>query len=89
MKELIGELLKKNFKLSPDKDELFEKLRFGDLLKLDALVQLCEYITDKPKLLKILHGALNKYNMANSNKMNLVLFDDALKHVLKIAKCLK
>ena len=38
MKELIGELLSKNFKMSPDKDELFEKLRFGDLLKLDAPV---------------------------------------------------
>jgi dynein heavy chain len=38
MKELIGELLGKNFKMSPDKDELFEKLRFGDLLKLDAPV---------------------------------------------------
>jgi hypothetical protein len=37
MKELIGELLKKNFKLSPDKDELFEKLRFGDLLSLTLL----------------------------------------------------
>jgi hypothetical protein len=24
--------------MSPDKDELFEKLRFGDLLKLDAPV---------------------------------------------------
>lgn len=36
MKELIGELMTKNFKMSPDKDELFEKLRFGDLLKLDA-----------------------------------------------------
>lgn len=89
MKELIGELLSKNFKMSPDKDELFEKLRFGDLLKLDAPVQLYEYITDKPKLLKTLHGALDEYNMGNSNKMNLVLFDDALEHILKIARCLK
>ena len=75
--------------MSPDKDELFEKLRFGDLLKLDAPVQLYEYITDKPKLLKTLHGALDEYNMGNSNKMNLVLFDDALEHILKIARCLK
>lgn len=27
--------------------------------------------------------------MGNSNKMNLVLFDDALEHILKIARCLK
>jgi hypothetical protein len=39
--------------------------------------------------LKTLHGALDEYNMGNSNKMNLVLFDDALEHILKIARCLK
>jgi hypothetical protein len=38
MKKLIGELPTKNLKMYPDKDELFEKLRFGDLLKLDAPV---------------------------------------------------
>lgn len=89
MKEVIGELLSKNFKMSPDKDELLEKLRFGDLLKLDAPVQLCEYIIDKPKLWKTLHGSIDEYNMENSNKINLFLFDDALEHILKIAICLK
>lgn len=38
LKELIIELLGKNFKMSPDRDELFEKLKFGDLLKLDSQV---------------------------------------------------
>lgn len=83
------ELISKNFKLSPEKDELFEKLRFGDLLKLDAPVPLYEYLSDKNKLLKALHNALDDYNLTNSNKMNLVLFDDALDHLLKIARVLK
>ena len=38
MKKLIGELPTKNLKMYTDKDELFEKLRFGYLLKLDAPV---------------------------------------------------
>jgi dynein heavy chain len=35
-KNIITELLSKNFKMSPDMAELFEKLKFSDLLKLDS-----------------------------------------------------
>lgn len=88
-KDFVIDLLSKNFKMSPDRDELYDNLRFGDLLKLDSPVQYYEYIGDKAKLLKTLHGALDEYNMSNSSKMNLVLFDDALEHILRIARCLK
>ena len=50
-KKLILELLSRNFKMAPDPEELFSKLKFGDLLKLDAPVQLYEYIVDKNKLI--------------------------------------
>jgi len=89
IKSFIMDLLAKNFKMSPDRDELFSTLRFGDLLKLDSPVQYYEYIADKGKLLKGLYGALDEYNMSNSSKMNLVLFDDALEHILRVARCLK
>jgi dynein heavy chain len=75
--------------MTPDRDELFASLRFGDLLKLSSPVPYYEYIQDKTKLIKGLHESLEEYNMSNSNKMNLVLFDDALEHVLRIARCLK
>ena len=88
-KDLVVELLSRNFKMSPDRDELFASLRFGDLLKLSSPVPYYEYIQDKTKLIKGLHESLEEYNMSNSNKMNLVLFDDALEHVLRIARCLK
>jgi dynein heavy chain len=39
--------------------------------------------------LKALHGALDEYNLTNSSKMHLVLFDDALEHLIKIARVLK
>lgn len=35
-KNIIQELLSKNFKMSPDIAELFEKLKFSDILKLDS-----------------------------------------------------
>ena len=58
-------------------------------MKLDSNIQYYEYIADKAKLLKALYGALDEYNLGSSNKMNLVLFDDAVEHVLRIARCLK
>lgn len=89
-KNIVIELIGKNFKMAPEKDELFDNLKFGDVLKLESS-QLYEYISpqDKPKLMKGLHGALDEYNMTMSNKMNLVLFDDAIEHILRICRVLK
>lgn len=62
---------------------------FGNLLKLDAPVRLYEEIKDKAKLTKVLNGMLDDYNLGNSNKMNLVFFDDAIEHILRIARVLR
>ena len=77
--------------MSADPEDLFvkNKIMFGDLLKLDSPVQLYECIPDKAKLLKCLYNGLDDYNLGNSNKMNLVLFDDAVEHILRIARVLK
>ena len=72
-----------------NEEDLFTSLRFGDLLKLDSPVQYYEMIPDKNKLLKTLYNALDEYNLGSSNKMNLVLFDDAVEHTLRIGRCLK
>jgi len=88
-KSLIMDLLSKNFKSGVDADELFANLRFGDLLRLDSPTQYYEYIASKDKLLKVLYDNLDEYNLGNANKMNLVLFDDAVEHVLRISRCLK
>ena len=88
---LIMELLNRNFRMSFEKDEIFnkEKIMFADLLKLDAPVKLYEEIKDKNKLLKVLNGMIDDYNVGNSNKMNLVFFDDAIEHILRIARVLR
>jgi dynein heavy chain len=88
-KDYVLELVGRWFKMAADRDEIFASLRFGDLLKLDSPVQYYEYISDKAKLMKALYGSLDEYNLGSANKMNLVLFDDAVEHCLRIARCLK
>ncbi len=81
----------KNFRLNWEHDELFvtDKIMFGDLLKLEAPVKLYEEIKDRAKLMKVLNGMMEEYNLGNSNKMNLVFFEDAIEHLLRIARVLR
>jgi len=89
--KLIIELLNRCFRINIEHDTIFvkEKIMFGDLLKLDAPIKLYEEIKDKNKLNKVLNGMLDDYNMSNSNKMNLVFFEDAIEHILRISRSLK
>ena len=64
-------------------------MRFGDILKLDSPTPFYEYIIDKAKLIRALNNSLDEYNSVNTSKMNLVLFKDALEHILRIARVLK
>jgi dynein heavy chain len=88
---LIMELCTKNFRMNVEYEEVFvkEKIMFGDLLKLEAPTKLYEEIKDKTKLMKVLNGMLDEYNVGNSNKMNLVFFEDAVEHILRIARTLR
>ena len=52
-------------------------------------IKLYEEIRDKNKMFKVLNGMLDDYNMSNSNKMNLVFFEDAIEHILRISRSLK
>ena len=90
-KTLCLELLMKNFRQNPDKEELFvnNKVMFGDLLKLDSPTMFYEMMPDKTRLLKVLNNSLDDFNMSNSTKMNLILFDDALEHIIRIGRVLK
>jgi dynein heavy chain len=88
---LVIELLNRNFRMNMEHDVIFgsEKIKFGDLLKLDAPIRLYEEIRDHNKLMKTLNGLLDEYNVTNSNKMNLVFFEDAIEHILRISRSLK
>lgn len=88
---LVVDLISRCFRMSIEHDVVFhhEKIMFGDLLKLDAPIKLYEEIKDKNKLMKVLNAMLDEYNMTNSNKMNLVFFEDAIEHILRISRSLK
>jgi hypothetical protein len=44
---------------------------------------------DMPKILKVLGGFLEEYNVSSSIKMNLVFFEDAVMHIIKILRTLR
>ena len=89
--DLVQELLLKNFRMNFDSVKIFEreKIMFGDLLKLDAPIKLYEEIRDKNKLFKVLNGMLDEYNVGSTYQMNLVFFEDAIEHILRITRVLK
>lgn len=60
------------------------------LLKLEFEDKLYEEITDKNKLFKMLEDKLADYNITpNTNKMDLVFFEDAINHVCRISRILR
>lgn len=63
---------------------------FGDLLKLDGGIQiLYEEIRKPEQLMKQLHSFLDDHNSSSSNRMNLVFFEDAILHILRICRTLR
>lgn len=86
----VMEMLSRNFKSGIEKDEIFgeSKVRFGDILKIDA-GRIYEEIADGSKLSKALEAQLEDFNDASTNKMNLVFFDDAVHHILRICRSLR
>lgn len=89
--DLAMDLMSREFRSSIDKDEVFgsSRVMVGDILKLDAPKKLYEVIADQKKLHKALIGWLDDFNMSTSQKMNLVFFDDAIGHILRIARVLR
>lgn len=86
----VMEMLGRNFKSSIEKDDIFgeTKVKFGDILRLDS-GRIYEEIRDNNKLLRALEGQLEDYNDTSTNKMNLVFFEDAVLHILRICRSLR
>ena len=45
-------------------------------------------MADRTKLLAVLDDKLIDYNFSSSNKMDLVFFEDAIQHILRILRIL-
>ncbi|CAD8108771.1 unnamed protein product [Paramecium sonneborni] len=79
------ELLMRYF--SVNKDDITNNILFSDILKLEAANVLYEEVTEKRKVIvKSLQDKLDDYIMTTNDKMELVFFDDALEHILRISR---
>lgn len=89
--DIVLDMLSRSFRSPLEFDDLFgeKKVIFSDILKIDAVVRLYEEVRDIPKLLKTLQGYLDEYNISSSVKMNLVFFEDAILHLMKILRALR
>ena len=89
--DITLEMLNRSFRSGLEFDDLFgeKKVIFSDILKIDAAVRLYEEVKDMPKLLKILNNYLEEFNISSSIKMNLVFFEDAVLHLMKILRALR
>jgi dynein heavy chain len=89
--DLTMDILQRSFHSSLTYDDLYgeKKVMFSDILKIDATQRLYEEIKDPVKLNKTLSDFLEDYNASSSLKMNLVFFEDAVLHLLKILRTLR
>lgn len=62
---------------------------FSDILKLDLGLPVYEEIVDRVKVIKNLEENLDDYNLSSNDKMNLVFFDDAMEHIVRISRVLR
>ena len=87
---MMAELSNVYFRARFEHAELFVNghLLFGDLLKLDSSKNY-EEIKDMNKLKSTLIEFLDDYNISAMRKMNLVFFEDAMEHIIRIARVLR
>ena len=87
---MLAELSNVYFRVRIEHDDIFynSKLLFGDLLKLDSTKHY-EEIKDITKLKGTLIEYLEDYNITAQRKMNLVFFEDAIEHVIRVSRVLR
>jgi dynein heavy chain len=88
---LVCDLLSRSFRSAMEFDDVFgeSKVIFSDILKIDSGQKLYEDVKDRNKLVKSIQGYLEEYNISSSVKMNLVFFEDAILHLMKILRALR
>ena len=88
--DLCMDILSRSFRTALTFDDLFgeKKIMFSDILKLETS-KMYEEVKDPIKLSKTLNDFLEEYNSQTSIKMNLVFFEDAVLHLIKILRTLR
>ena len=92
--DLLVELCHRHLHLSWTHEELFESswpIMFCDFLRPGVAVEdrLYEQAKEEGKVVSVLEDNLDEYNMSNPNQMNLVFFQDAIKHISRISRIIR
>lgn len=89
-RDMMLGLCSRHLKMSFSMEDLFTKpIVFADFLKPDADPRFYEEVKDLTKLTAVLNDLLDNYNMAFPTQMNLVFFEDALTHTVRISRILR
>lgn len=74
--------------MSWTREEIFKQnIVFSDILKLESVNVYYEDVTEKRKIIaKALEDKQDEYVFASNDKMDLVFFDDAIDHILRISR---
>ena len=88
----VCDLLTIKFKVKWGKpEECFgpgQEVLFSNIMRLDADAKYYELIENRTKLNATLEDKLIDYNFSSSNKMDLIFFEDAIYHILRILRIL-
>ena len=89
--DLACDLLSRSFRSALEFNDVFgeTKVMWSDMLSMNAAIRLYQLNTDVPKLMKAITNYLEEFNLSSSIKMNLVFFEDAILHLLKIMRALR
>ena len=92
-KQMVAQLVKKNFSGGPTYDELFveRNIIFGDFFQpgQEAEERVYQESGELDKMVKLMEEYLEEYNFSSTNTMNLVFFMDAAEHTTRIARILR
>ena len=89
--KIVTQFAEKYLKGKNEAEDVLDNLKiyWGDILKLDAPIKYYEEIRDMAKLRKTLDTQLETYNIKASKKMQLVLFEYAIEHILRISRVMR
>lgn len=72
------------------KEDVFNvPVLFSDILRIDTGSTMYEELQDRGKIIKNLEEKLDDYNLSSNDKMNLVFFDDAMEHIVRVCRVLR
>jgi dynein heavy chain len=93
--DLVVELLARNFRQPWSHDDLFgadrSPLMFADFQRpgTDPEDRMYEEAASIEKVIKLLEGYLEDYNAVHTSHMNLVFFNDAVQHIVRVSRILR